>query len=80
MTASEILTALLTVDTNTSGLNADTLDGFHGADLATSGHTHSGLAPTGGTTNQVLKKNSNTNYDYSWAADDTGAGLGALAR
>ncbi len=28
-----------------------------------------GLAPTGGTTNQVLKKNTNTNYDYSWALD-----------
>ena len=28
MTASEILTALLTVDTNSSGLNADTLDGL----------------------------------------------------
>jgi hypothetical protein len=32
------------------------------------------LNPSGGTTGQVLKKNSNTNYDYSWAADDTGAG------
>lgn len=37
-------------------------------------HTHSGLAPTGGTTGQVLKKNSNTNYDYDWAADSTGGG------
>jgi hypothetical protein len=39
-----------------------------------SGHSHSGLAPSGGTTSQVLKKNSNTDYDYSWAADDTGGG------
>lgn len=38
------------------------------------GHTHSGLAPAGGSTNQVLKKNSATNYDYSWAADSTGGG------
>lgn len=41
------------------------------------GHTHNGLAPTGGTTGQVLKKNSNTNFDYSWQADnDTGGGGG----
>jgi hypothetical protein len=39
-------------------------------------HTHSGLAPTGGTTGQVLKKNSATNYDYSWTADATGGGGG----
>lgn len=31
MTASEILTALKTVDTDSSGLNADTLDGQHGS-------------------------------------------------
>lgn len=36
------------------------------------GHTHSGLAPVGGTTGQVLKKNSGTNHDYSWQPDDTG--------
>ena len=28
----------------------------------------------GGSTGQVLKKVSNTNYDYSWQADETGAG------
>jgi hypothetical protein len=39
-----------------------------------SSHTHSGLAPTGGTTGQVLKKLSNTNYDYSWGTDNVGAG------
>lgn len=46
----------------------------HDGVYATSGHSHSGLVPSGGTTNQVLKKNSNTNYDYSWQADSTGAG------
>jgi hypothetical protein len=30
--------------------------------------------PAGGTTGQVLKKNSNTDYDYSWAADLTSGG------
>lgn len=40
------------------------------------GHTHSGLAPTGGTTGQVLKKNSNTNYDYSWQVDGGSGGGG----
>lgn len=41
---------------------------------STSGHSHSGLAPTGGTTGQVLKKASNTNYDYAWDTDQTSAG------
>ena len=44
------------------------------AAYAALGHTHSGLAPTGGTTGQVLKKIDNTNYNYSWQADATGAG------
>lgn len=39
-------------------------------------HTHDGLAPTGGTTGQVLKKTSNTDYDYDWE-DDGGSGGGA---
>lgn len=38
------------------------------------GHSHSGLAPAGGSTGQVLKKVSNTDYDYSWQADATGGG------
>jgi hypothetical protein len=46
-----------------------TLDG-----KATADHAHSGLAPSGGTTGQVLKKASNTDYDYTWQADATGAG------
>lgn len=36
------------------------------------GHTHSGLAPIGGTTGQILKKNSNTDYDYSWQNEGAG--------
>jgi hypothetical protein len=46
------------------------------------GHSHAapnGLAPVGGATGQVLKKNSATNYDYSWQADATGGGGGASA-
>ena len=39
-----------------------------GADVLT------GLAPTGGTTGQVLKKASNTNFDYAWDTDETGSG------
>lgn len=35
-------------------------------------HTHNGLAPVGGNTGQVLTKNSNTNYDYSWTTVGTG--------
>lgn len=38
------------------------------------GHTHSGLAPTGGASGYVLKKNSITDYDYSWQVDSTGGG------
>lgn len=66
-----------------SGSNASLLGSFTMAqlDAAVSDgnvsydtHTHSGLAPAGGTINQVLKKNSGTDYDYSWAADATGGG------
>jgi hypothetical protein len=41
-TAADVLTKLLTVDTNTSGLNADTLDGLQGAAYALATHTISG--------------------------------------
>lgn len=34
----------------------------------------SGSIPSGGTTGQVLKKNSNTSGDYSWQNDATGSG------
>ena len=32
------------------------------------------INPAGGTTGQVLKKDTGTNYDYSWQDDDTGTG------
>jgi hypothetical protein len=41
---------------------------------AESGHSHSGLAPTGGTAGQVLKKIDGTAYNYSWQDDATGSG------
>lgn len=69
---------------NASDVNAGTLDiarvptGTTGTTVALGDHTHNGLAPTGGTTGQVLKKASNTNYDYAWDTDATGAGGGAL--
>jgi Protein of unknown function (DUF2793) len=44
------------------------------AAYSTLAHTHSGLAPIGGVAGFVLKKNSATDYDYSWAADATGGG------
>jgi hypothetical protein len=42
--------------------------------FAAAGHSHSGFAPVGGAIGFVLKKNSATDYDYSWAADATGGG------
>ena len=36
------------------------------------------LLPTGGTTGQVLKKDTNSNYDVSWQDDATGGGGGGL--
>lgn len=39
-----------------------------------SGHTHAGLAPAGGSTGWVLKKNSASNFDYGWAAEAGGGG------
>jgi hypothetical protein len=45
--------------------------------VAAGDHTHNGLAPTGGTTGQVLKKSSDTNYDYAWAADADSGGAPA---
>ena len=35
-------------------------------------HTHSGLNPIGGTTGQILKKNSGADYDYSWQTEAAG--------
>jgi hypothetical protein len=48
-TASQILTAIKTVDGSGSGLDADLLDGLQASSFATSGHTHSYLPLGGGT-------------------------------
>lgn len=37
-------------------------------------HNHNGLNPSGGTTNQVLTKNSGSHYDYSWQDAQGGGG------
>lgn len=47
--------------------------GDHVGLYASAGHSHDGLAPAGGTTGQVLKKVSNTSYDYSWQNEAGGA-------
>jgi hypothetical protein len=49
------------------------------ASFPPSAHSHDGLAPAGGTTGQVLKKVSGTNFDYAWADDATGGGAGTAA-
>jgi hypothetical protein len=49
-------------------------DHNHDAAYSAIGHTHNGLAPTGGTTGQVLKKASDTNFDYAWDTDETSEG------
>ena len=60
-TAAEILTLLKTVDTNTSGLNADTVDGLQGSDIVETSNGNSG--------------NLDTLYDagmFGWATTTTG--------
>lgn len=37
-----------------------------------------GHVPSGGSSGQVLKKNSSTNYDYSWQADSGGGGSASV--
>lgn len=68
-----------------AGANSAALSSFTMAELdaavsdgnvSYAGHTHSGLAPAGGTAGQVLKKISATDYDYSWQAD-SGGGSGS---
>lgn len=44
---------------------------------APNGHSHNGLAPSGGIAGKVLKKNSAADYDYSWQDDLQGAGGGS---
>lgn len=41
-----------------------------GATIATGGSINVSPLPAGGTTNQILKKNSNTNFDVSWTANN----------
>lgn len=53
---------------DTTGLQA-ALDG-----KSATGHSHSGLAPAGGTAGHVLKKIDGSDYNYSWQADVTGGG------
>jgi hypothetical protein len=38
------------------------------------GHSHSGLLPIGGTTGQVIMKNSSGDYDYNWQDPPSGSG------
>jgi hypothetical protein len=57
-------------------------DAAGAADAAVSVHVadpgaHAGLAPIGGTTAQVLKKNSDGDYDFSWQADADSGGAPA---
>lgn len=73
-----------------SGIATPANPGDNGKALVASGGTYSwqilgpagGGVPTGGTANQVLKKNSGTNYDYSWGpapgASPTGGTTGQV--
>ena len=48
------------------------------AEKAMVGHMHPGLAPAGGATGQVLKKQSNDDFDMTWADDLQGGSGGAV--
>jgi hypothetical protein len=50
------------------------------AEKSDTSHTHPGLAPSGGSTGQVLKKTSAADYAYAWGTDATGAGGGAAGQ
>lgn len=60
--------------TGRSVLTGDAAAGRTALSASEASHTHNGLAPSGGSTGQVLKKSSNTNYDYAWSADNTSEG------
>lgn len=60
--------------TGRSVLTGDAAAGRTALSASEASHTHNGLAPTGGTTGQVLKKASNTNFDYAWDTDETSEG------
>lgn len=68
-------TAPLVVASTTmvTNLNANYL----GGNLASAFAVAAAGAPSGGTTGQVLTKNSNTSYDYSWVTPSGGGGGGS---
>ena len=51
--ASELLTAMKTVDGSGSGLDADMLDGKHASEFANADHTHSGYVTTSDLTSKA---------------------------
>lgn len=72
---------LATVNSNTGSFGSGTaipVLTVNGKGLITAVSTSSitGVTPIGGTTGQVLTKNSGTNYDYSWATPSAGGGGG----
>lgn len=58
---------------SSTALNNLGMIGTAAGQLAAGDHTHSALTPAGGTTGQVLKKTSGTDFDYAWE-NDIGAG------
>ena len=79
ITHQHVMTGTDPLDPNDVGTTkwneAHTLPSLAELGAAAAVHNHSGLAPSAGTTGQVLKKNSNTDYDYAWAADSTGSAI-----
>ena len=79
ITHQHVMTGTDPLDPNDVGTTkwneAHTLPSLAELGAAAAVHSHSGLAPNAGTTGQVLKKNSNTDYDYAWAADSTGSAI-----
>ena len=69
LTATEMLTALMTVDTNESGLNANTLQGKTASDFATSTHDHDGRYYTETEINTLLNGKSGTGHTHPYAPD-----------
>lgn len=59
----DLLTAILSIDGSGSGVDADTLDGYHASNFAAANR---GL-PAGGTVRQNLRKTSAEDYAAEWA-------------
>lgn len=59
-------------DTASATVNVQNADGS----VVTNSSYVAPVVPSGGSTGQVLKKLSGTNYDYSWQADSGGSGSG----